>query len=140
MSYALKSPLRDTVRLDGGVCISAEDPDLWYSMDSGDIVEARRICRTQCPVAEQCLIEALRVEGNATRGNRYGVRGGCTPGERRALFERHIAPRLPEDQRNPKKRGPGRSLAPCGTEAAKARHRRNGETCTVCRVGLKGAA
>ncbi|MDJ0460638.1 WhiB family transcriptional regulator [Streptomyces sp. H27-C3] len=43
---------------------------------------AKWVCRTKCPVVEQCLASAMAEEGHADHRTRAGVRGGLTPGER----------------------------------------------------------
>jgi hypothetical protein len=49
---------------------------------------ARRICAS-CPVAEQCLVYALRLE-SAGMASRYGIYGGTTPGERERVHQRTL--------------------------------------------------
>lgn len=69
------------------VCRSV-DPDLWYP-DKGDSVGSRAaiaICRS-CPVRAQCLAYAL------DHGERFGVWGGLSANQRRALTGH--APRNP---------------------------------------------
>jgi WhiB family redox-sensing transcriptional regulator len=51
-----------------------------------ELDRARRIC-APCPVREECLAEALAMEGGATAKGRYGIRAGLTGGQRRALYE-----------------------------------------------------
>lgn len=46
--------------------------------------EARAVC-IRCPVRHQCLEDAMAREGNTSRGNRAGVWGGLSPGQRAAL-------------------------------------------------------
>ncbi|MFE2407025.1 WhiB family transcriptional regulator [Kitasatospora sp. NPDC059408] len=56
------------------------------------IAAAKSYCH-RCPVAEQCLTEALNDEGQADAKNRHGVRGDKTPGERAAINKkRRLAP------------------------------------------------
>lgn len=40
-----------------------------------------------CPVQDACLEAAMTEEGPAAAGNRYGMRGGMTPNQRRLLWE-----------------------------------------------------
>lgn len=47
---------------------------------------AKAECIT-CPVREQCLEQAMRVEGDSPPRFRHGISGGLTPLERFALFE-----------------------------------------------------
>ena len=58
------------------------DPDLFFPPGPGvisqaDLQAARRVCAS-CTVAAECLGDAL------TRWERYGIRGGLTPHERRS--------------------------------------------------------
>lgn len=56
------------------------DPDRMFpDNNSVGIDQAKEVCRS-CPVWRQCLRDAL-----AVGDNEYGIRGGMTPGERRAL-------------------------------------------------------
>lgn len=50
---------------------------------------AARICR-RCPVRVECLDAAIAEEGPASAGNRYGMRGGLTPGQRRSVYEARV--------------------------------------------------
>ncbi|WP_280891409.1 WhiB family transcriptional regulator [Streptomyces sp. LBL] len=64
-------------------CLYVEDPDLFFPIGhSGpnleQIEEAKAICR-RCPVMEQCLNWAVRVE------QMEGIWGGTTESERRAI-------------------------------------------------------
>lgn len=59
------------------------DPEIFFPVSTtgaalGQIHEAQAIC-ARCPVAADCLNWALRI------GQDYGVWGGTTPEERRAL-------------------------------------------------------
>lgn len=47
---------------------------------------ARSVCGC-CPVAKQCLDDAMEIE-QASRGERYGMFGGLTPAERQTLSAR----------------------------------------------------
>jgi hypothetical protein len=64
-----------------------EDPELFFPVSySGDIAElqieeARAVCRG-CPVAAECLRDALEAERGKGRRSRNGIRAGWTPGER----------------------------------------------------------
>lgn len=51
--------------------------------------KAITICKS-CPVRRQCLALAMRAEGGASTESRYGVFGGRTPAQRRALYRRHL--------------------------------------------------
>lgn len=64
-----------------------EDPELFFPIGTTGPAErqselAKRVCR-RCPVVDPCLQFALRT------GQNYGVWGGTTPEERRALRRRH---------------------------------------------------
>lgn len=64
---------------------------------------------------------------------------------RRGLVWKCLTPeRLPDDLPVSEQRGSFRVLAPCGTPAARARHRRADEGCSVCgfvpRVSKTGGA
>lgn len=94
-----------------------EDPETFF--DPTRQWEARRICRS-CPVREECLTAALEEERGLHATMRVGVRGGLTVAERVDLEN-------PQGRRKSRQRGRGRTPAPCGTQAAWARHRRKGE-------------
>jgi hypothetical protein len=54
------------------------------------------LCRTRCPVQQQCLDYAMRLERGMDRNKRFGVWGGLTPGARMThepvwLAEREVA-------------------------------------------------
>jgi WhiB family redox-sensing transcriptional regulator len=66
-----------------------EDPELFQPIsETGpallQIAEAKAVC-AHCPVAEQCLQEALA-------GGEVGVWGGTTEDERRVILRRRAAP------------------------------------------------
>ena len=64
---------------DQGLC-SQTDPDLFFP-EKGDGrggLAARKVCRS-CPVTAECLDHAL------TTGEKHGVWGGLTPGQRRDM-------------------------------------------------------
>ncbi len=54
------------------------DPAIFYPAKVKDLVEPKRYCAS-CPVKNECLEDAL------TTGEAYGVRGGLSEQERRAL-------------------------------------------------------
>lgn len=62
-----------------GRCISA-DPDALFA-EGKELRLAKSVCRT-CPVVAECLAEALDQRAE------FGVWGGMTPRERRALLRR----------------------------------------------------
>ena len=55
-------------------CLGA-DPDLFFPRQGDTVNEARAICST-CTVSVECLTDAV------ARGERAGVRGGMSPGQR----------------------------------------------------------
>lgn len=70
--------------------VCAEDPDLWQPSDTtgpwkADAEEAKEICRDRCPVREQCLAHALRIEAGRPGSARHGIAGGHGPRERADL-------------------------------------------------------
>ena len=48
--------------------------------------EAVRIC-VHCPVAAECLDDALRTEDRIAKGDIHGIRGGFTPRDRRKILQ-----------------------------------------------------
>lgn len=63
------------------------DPELWHPVGEsgahcGQIAEAKAVC-ARCPVAEQCLADALTMPSTTT-----GIWGGTTETERRALVRK----------------------------------------------------
>ena len=63
---------------------------------AGAYQAAARVC-VRCPVRLECLEAALDEEGPSSAGNRYGMRGGLTPGQRRAVYDSRVeAARLAE--------------------------------------------
>lgn len=55
-----------------------------------DFDEAKQIC-AECPVAKECLNEALLWEGKAIPKFRFGVRGGLNPTERYKLAKARVS-------------------------------------------------
>ncbi|WP_228988624.1 WhiB family transcriptional regulator [Streptomyces sp. DH8] len=107
------------------VCRTSPDDELWYAdpSDRATIREAIAACLS-CPVLLLCRQAAADEERGDGKQSRYGVRGGLTPVQRWAAD--------PHTQAG-KGKG-GRRLAPCGTDAAYERHRRDGEQpCDPCR-------
>jgi WhiB family redox-sensing transcriptional regulator len=77
---------------DGAAC-SHHDPELFFPIGAAgpalDQVErAKQVCR-QCPVREPCLRWALH------RGVAFGIWGGATEDERRAMRRALVPPRSP---------------------------------------------
>lgn len=66
------------------------DPELFFPTGTTgpaaeQILRAKRICKV-CPVIMECLNNAL------SQPNQYGIAGGLTEDERRALRRRRVAP------------------------------------------------
>ena len=60
------------------------DPELFFPEKGGDSARwAKSVCREVCQVREACLQDALD-----TADVEWGVRGGLSPRERRALLDR----------------------------------------------------
>lgn len=105
---------------------------------------AREICAA-CPVKVACLLDALRTEGDASRGHRYGIRGGANPEERwvlhrlgHAVLEASAA--VVASEPAPRPVAVTRAPVECGTRAGYQKHRRNGETvCDACRFANAAA-
>lgn len=57
------------------------DPDAWFPDKGGSTASAKRIC-AGCPVRERCLAYAME------RRERFGIWGGLSERERRALRHR----------------------------------------------------
>lgn len=75
-----------------------EDPELFHPTGEGavailQIERAKAIC-SRCPVIEECLEDALRVEGCSRPGARHDVRGGLTGKERYDLHRRRDRQRV----------------------------------------------
>jgi hypothetical protein len=47
--------------------------------------QAREVCLGECPVREECLLDALRWERGLAGSARYGLFGGLDPAQRGAL-------------------------------------------------------
>ena len=59
------------------------DPDDWFALNPMGVDRAVTVCRTACPVIQECLVFALRT------GQPVGVWGGVTDKERRRMARRH---------------------------------------------------
>ncbi|UNZ20587.1 WhiB family transcriptional regulator [Streptomyces sp. 891-h] len=69
-----------------------KNPDGWFPPGNSHTrawktaaAEAAHICRTRCPIRQQCLREALDAEQGRRAGDRHGIAGGHTPAERAVL-------------------------------------------------------
>lgn len=81
-----------------------------------------------CPVAAQCLDEAMRAEGTTAASMRFGVYGGLTTKQRAELAQQRVRPAAaagPAVRTSPHGIAP---TEPCGTRAAYRRHHRRNET------------
>lgn len=75
------------------------DPYIFHPVSGGNLnkhsyAAAKSVCQN-CPVREECLEFAMRVERNERLAYRCGVWGGLTPGERRDLEAQRIAAGAP---------------------------------------------
>lgn len=70
---------------DRAACLGTDDDTFFpHEGDTDGAARAVAICDT-CPVADQCLTEALTDEGTLGARHRYGIRGGLTPAQRHTL-------------------------------------------------------
>ncbi|MCI3240247.1 WhiB family transcriptional regulator [Streptomyces spinosisporus] len=99
-----------------------QDPEIWFSQTTW--TKARRICRDECPVREECLEAILARESGTPDSLRAGIFAGLT-GAQRAKVARRRAPQPTKARTKPA--GSGRQLAACGTKAAYDRHVRKKE-------------
>lgn len=126
-----------------------EKPDLFFpNGNTGPALlqteEAKAVCHRRCPVRDECLHWALE------SGQDFGVWGGLSEDERRALKRRQTRQRYAADAadtqdgaaeptstqvQEPSRDKGGRRLAECGTRAAYQRHVRRGEEIDpACRI------
>lgn len=80
MTAVLERPWRDRAR-----CAGSEDPEAFFAEDRRERMRAKAACRA-CPVAVQCLSEALR------DGLEDGIWGGLTPKDRRKAVRHGLDP------------------------------------------------
>lgn len=123
--------------IDGALCAQT-DPDAWFPEIGQNADHLRAIC-ARCPGRQQCLDEAMRMEGSVGHTSRFGVWGGMTPVERAAMAtgERH-QPHIVEST----------GLCLHGHDTAKLGRYRRGGGCVACsrardarrREAAKGAA
>lgn len=93
------------------------DLELFFPDKGVQPSDAKRVCAL-CTVRSECLTEALKIGAD-------GVWGGTTPRQRQRLGGTIYASAtayLPPPE--------------CGTDAAQQRHRRAGQTCDKCGVGM----
>lgn len=100
----------------------AADPDLFDTCCAAKTVphDAATWCNA-CPVRQQCLDMAMRIEAGTAATYRFGIFGGLAPQQRADLFptwaqQQGVSPHATRS-----------GLAPCGTAAAYRRHKRNNE-------------
>lgn len=80
-----------------------EDPDLHFpdgktGLHLLQVKEAKAVC-AGCWVADQCLEDAMRIEGGTKAAGRYGIHGGLDPDERYRLHQRHLKQRAQQRRR-----------------------------------------
>ena len=62
-----------------GIC-NQTDPEAFFPERGGSNREAKRVCKTGCPVIDECLEFALRNEES------FGIWGGTSERERRKML------------------------------------------------------
>lgn len=103
---------------DRAACAEGDLPDLWFSDHGDDINEARAICG-RCPVRDDCLAEAMKVDED-------GIWGGLNRDQRRRLADAKGI-KLPH-------RISAADYAPCGTAAGARKHyRHRTPVCDPCK-------
>lgn len=84
MAQALLPGRADTEWMTEAACAQIGPADDYFYPPKGVNAEpAKNVCRTICPVREECLRYAMTFEKHST--DRYGVFGGLSPRERDAL-------------------------------------------------------
>lgn len=122
----LDTPRSDDWRLQGRC---RDTPDAWFEAKTR--TEAMHICRTHCPVAEQCLLDALECPP------KDGVQGGVAfNNERRPYPDWYWVPTKTCQACRPSDlRDPPTDTGACGTYAGYRRHlRRREDGCDPCRA------
>ncbi|MHC5259872.1 WhiB family transcriptional regulator [Streptomyces sp. UC4497] len=73
-----------------------EDPEVMFpDSNEAGIAYAKRVC-AGCPVQQQCLQDAMRIEGARSKDMRWGIFGGLTPRQRHRRYTRlRVSGRLP---------------------------------------------
>jgi WhiB family transcriptional regulator, redox-sensing transcriptional regulator len=74
-----RGPLFASLRWQDQAACRDEDPAMFFPAVGASAAEAKRFCAARCPVRFECLAYAIR------RGERFGVWGGMSERERRAL-------------------------------------------------------
>ena len=116
---------------DQAICTDM-DPEIFFPRtgDLAGIDYARQIC-SFCPVIQECLDEAMRVEHGTCKDSRAGVFGGLSSSQRYNLYRSTASG--PD-----KSRTGGRPVSPCGTYGAYLRHHRYGEEpCPECQAAAQ---
>ena len=122
--------------IDGALCAQT-DPDVWFPSPGLNANHLRAIC-ARCPGRQQCLDEAMRMEGAASAQLRFGVWGGLSPEERAAMAGDQAPPHIVEST----------GLCAHGHDTARLGRYRRGRECVACsrartarrREAAKGAA
>lgn len=61
-------------------CVDHEQ-DAWFPPRGVSVRSVVAIC-AECPVQTECLVDALKTEGNIGRTQRFGIAGGLTTSQR----------------------------------------------------------
>jgi WhiB family redox-sensing transcriptional regulator len=69
---------------EGGICAET-DPEVFYPEKGGSTRQAKRLCNEVCEVRDECL------EGAMERKERFGIWGGLSERERRALGKKAVS-------------------------------------------------
>lgn len=83
--------------LSRGACVGRTDVDFFPNNVTVKYTAARELC-VRCPVRDDCLEEAMDLEGSSVRQSRHGMLGGLTPGERYILYGKLQGGRTLEDE------------------------------------------
>ncbi len=142
MSYTGTVPDTTTRRApdwrDAAACATeqyANHRNLWFPTpgDREAIAAAKRVCAA-CPARGTCLVNALAEEGGKAKDNRFGIRGGKTPGQRYAMYVTARKNRQADAAPKPKPVRKKREPAKCGTRAGYQKHlREKTDICGPCR-------
>ncbi|MGW0869905.1 WhiB family transcriptional regulator [Streptomyces sp. NPDC002740] len=103
------------------------DPEQWFSEAKGVKKEAARLCKEMCPVRDECLEAILARESQTADTMRFGIVAGLTGRQRAAIARTRYREQGAVKKKQPKPKGSGRPLSPCGTEGGYQRHVRKKE-------------